>query len=93
MRTWPRPSACTPRSAAWIYRRCSMVVFGGSGPVHGARIARKLRVPRVICPFGAGVMSAFGLLASPGRFRAGAVASHVGLHATHDGRMRFAETA
>jgi N-methylhydantoinase A len=47
------------------HRRCSMVVFGGSGPVHGARIARKLRVPRVISPAGAGVMSAFGLLASP----------------------------
>ncbi|MCC6869170.1 MAG: hydantoinase/oxoprolinase family protein [Burkholderiales bacterium] len=47
------------------YRRCNMIVFGGSGPIHGARIARKLRIPRVICPSGAGVMSAFGLLASP----------------------------
>ncbi len=47
------------------YRRCSMIVFGGSGPVHGCRIARKLRVPQVICPAGAGVMSAFGLLSSP----------------------------
>jgi N-methylhydantoinase A len=42
-----------------------MIVFGGSGPVHGCRIARKLRVPQVICPAGAGVMSAFGLLSSP----------------------------
>jgi N-methylhydantoinase A len=47
------------------YRRCSMVVFGGSGPLHGARIARKLRIPRIVCPMGAGVMSAFGLLVSP----------------------------
>ena len=47
------------------YRRCSMIVFGGSGPIHGSRIARKLRVPRVVCPSGAGVMSAFGLLSSP----------------------------
>jgi len=47
------------------YRRCSMVVFGGSGPIHGSRIARKLRIPRVVCPAGAGFMSAFGLLASP----------------------------
>ncbi|MBA3507461.1 MAG: hydantoinase/oxoprolinase family protein [Betaproteobacteria bacterium] len=47
------------------YRRCSMIVFGGSGPIHGSRIARKLRIPRVICPSGAGVMSAFGLLSSP----------------------------
>ena len=42
-----------------------MVVFGGSGPIHGSRIARKLRIPRIICPAGAGVMSAFGLLSSP----------------------------
>ncbi len=47
------------------YRRCSMIVFGGSGPIHGSRIARKLRVPQVVCPSGAGVMSAFGLLSSP----------------------------
>ena len=47
------------------YRRCTMVVFGGSGPVHGARVSRKLRIPRVVCPIGAGVMSAFGLLSSP----------------------------
>jgi N-methylhydantoinase A len=50
------------------YRRCSMIAFGGSGPLHGASIARKLRVPRVICPVGAGVMSAFGLLSSPNAF-------------------------
>jgi N-methylhydantoinase A len=47
------------------YRRCSMIVFGGSGPLHGTRVARKLRVPRIVCPIGAGVMSAFGLLSSP----------------------------
>jgi N-methylhydantoinase A len=47
------------------YRRCSMIAFGGSGPLHAARVARKLRIPRVVCPTGAGVMSAFGLLSSP----------------------------
>ncbi len=47
------------------YRRCSMIAFGGSGPIHALRIARKLRIPRVVCAPGAGVMSAFGLLASP----------------------------
>ena len=45
--------------------RCSMIAFGGSGPLHAARIARKLRIPRVVFPAGAGVMSAFGLLVSP----------------------------
>lgn len=47
------------------YRRCSMIAFGGSGPVHAMRIAKKLHVPRVIFPAGAGVMSAIGLLVSP----------------------------
>ena len=47
------------------YRRCSMIAFGGSGPIHATRVARKLKIPRVIFPRGAGVMSAFGLLASP----------------------------
>jgi N-methylhydantoinase A len=47
------------------YRRCSMVAFGGSGPLHALGIARKLKIPRVVFPMGAGVMSAFGLLVSP----------------------------
>ncbi len=47
------------------YRACAMVAFGGSGPAHACRVARKLRVPTVIFPVGAGVMSAVGLLASP----------------------------
>ncbi len=50
---------------AFDYREATMIAFGGSGPMHAARIARKLRVPRVIFPMGAGVMSALGLLASP----------------------------
>ncbi len=47
------------------YRGCTMVAFGGSGPLHALRIARKLRIPRVILPSGAGVLSAVGLLVSP----------------------------
>ena len=47
------------------YRACAMIAFGGSGPAHACRVARKLRVPTVIFPVGAGVMSAVGLLASP----------------------------
>ncbi len=47
------------------HRRCAMVAFGGSGPVHAARIARKLKIARVVYPAGAGVMSAIGLLACP----------------------------
>ena len=47
------------------YRNCSMVAFGGCGPIHGVRVAKKLKIPRVIFPLGAGVFSAFGLLVSP----------------------------
>jgi N-methylhydantoinase A len=47
------------------YRSGSMVAFGGSGPLHALSIAKKLKIPRVIFPVGAGVMSALGLLISP----------------------------
>jgi N-methylhydantoinase A len=47
------------------YRSSGMIAFGGGGPIHALRIARKLRVPSVTFPAGAGVMSAFGLLVGP----------------------------
>jgi N-methylhydantoinase A len=47
------------------YRSGSMVAFGGCGPLHALAIARKLKIPRVIFPVAAGVMSAIGLLISP----------------------------
>ena len=47
------------------YRNCTMIAFGGSGPIHALRISRKLKIPRAVFPFGAGVFSAFGLLVSP----------------------------
>ena len=47
------------------YRNSSMVGFGGSGPLHALSVARKLKIPRVVLPVGAGVMSALGLLVSP----------------------------
>ena len=47
------------------HRSGSMVAFGGSGPLHALAIARKLKIPRVIFPVGAGVMSALGLLIGP----------------------------
>ena len=47
------------------YRQCAMIAFGGSGPAHAISIARKLRIPKVVFPVGAGVMSAIGLLMTP----------------------------
>jgi N-methylhydantoinase A len=43
-------------------RRYALVAFGGAGPLHAARLARALGIPRVIVPRGAGVGSALGLL-------------------------------
>jgi N-methylhydantoinase A len=45
--------------------RLSMIAFGGAGPVHAYGVARKIGITRVICPIGAGVNSALGLLAAP----------------------------
>jgi N-methylhydantoinase A/oxoprolinase/acetone carboxylase beta subunit len=46
-------------------RRYSLVAFGGAGPVHAAEVARQLKVPRVVVPPAAGIMSAYGLLMAP----------------------------
>ena len=43
-------------------RRYAMVAFGGAGPLHAARMARTIGIPKVIVPHGAGVGSAIGLL-------------------------------
>lgn len=43
-------------------RNYAMVAFGGAGPLHAARIARRAGIPQVIVPNGAGVGSAIGLL-------------------------------
>jgi N-methylhydantoinase A len=49
-------------------RSLTLVAFGGSGPVHGCRLAAALGVPRVILPAAAGVTAAIGLLAAEVRF-------------------------
>jgi N-methylhydantoinase A len=46
-------------------RSYPLFAFGGAGPVHCWQMARILQVPRILLPFGAGAMSAYGLLAAP----------------------------
>ena len=46
-------------------RRYALVAFGGAGPVHACEVARTLRIPRVIVPPSAGIVSAAGLLMAP----------------------------
>jgi N-methylhydantoinase A len=46
-------------------RNFTMVAFGGAGPVHACRVAKSLGIKSVVCPYGAGVTSAVGLLVAP----------------------------
>jgi len=41
------------------------VAFGGAGPIHGHGVAERLRLPFMVCPPEAGVLSALGLLTAP----------------------------
>jgi N-methylhydantoinase A len=43
----------------------TLVAFGGAAPLHGARVAEKLGIDRVIIPKSAGVGSAVGFLRAP----------------------------
>jgi len=45
----------------------ALVVTGGGGPLHGAAVARKLGIQKLICPSEAGVASAIGLVLAPAR--------------------------
>ena len=46
-------------------RGLRMTALGGAGPSHAFRVARKLDIEEVICPFGAGVGSSIGLTEAP----------------------------
>jgi N-methylhydantoinase A len=48
-------------------RRCTLVAFGGNGPVHAAEVARQLGIGEVIVPPWPGLFSALGLLAAETR--------------------------
>lgn len=46
----------------------TLIAFGGSAPLHAARLAQKLGLGRIIIPSGAGVGSAIGFLRAPVAF-------------------------
>ncbi len=48
----------------------TLVATGGAAPLHAARIAQKLGIPRVVVPSGAGVGSAHGFLQAPIAYQA-----------------------
>jgi N-methylhydantoinase A len=45
--------------------KCTMIAFGGGGPLHGLRLAEKLNIGRIIIPANSGVGSAVGFLWAP----------------------------
>jgi N-methylhydantoinase A len=51
-----------------VAERCTMIAFGGAGPVHAARLAAKLGIARVLVPLDASVGSAVGFLRAPVAF-------------------------
>jgi N-methylhydantoinase A/oxoprolinase/acetone carboxylase beta subunit len=48
----------------------TLIAFGGSAPLHAARLAEKLGIERVVIPTSAGVGSAYGFLLAPVAFDA-----------------------
>ena len=48
-------------------RRYALLATGGGGPLHGAEVAAKLGLKRLVSPASAGVASAIGLLIAPAR--------------------------
>jgi len=46
-------------------RAFTLIATGGAGPVHAFRLARKVSLRRIVCPPGAGLASALGLLTVP----------------------------
>ena len=51
--------------------RFAMLPIGGAGPVHACSMARKMGIARLVCPAGAGVASAIGMLAAAKSFEIG----------------------
>ena len=43
-------------------RLCTLVPFGGAGPMHGTPVARELQIPRLIVPPAPGILCAMGQL-------------------------------
>jgi N-methylhydantoinase A len=54
--------------------RFAMLPIGGAGPVHACSMAQKMGINRMVCPAGAGVASAIGMLAAAVSFELGRAA-------------------
>jgi N-methylhydantoinase A len=68
-------------------RDYTLVAFGGAGPLHSARLARELDIPRVLVPRNPGILCALGLLLTDLQTNY-AQTSLVPLEANALGRMR-----
>lgn len=46
----------------------TLIAFGGAGPVHSTRLAKQLKIKKIVIPLAAGVTSALGLLVADMKF-------------------------
>jgi N-methylhydantoinase A/oxoprolinase/acetone carboxylase beta subunit len=46
-------------------RKCTLLAFGGAGPLHARELARRTAARHIVVPSSSGVFSAFGLLVAP----------------------------
>lgn len=49
-------------------RTCTLIAFGGAGPVHAATLARQAGIPQVVIPLAPGNVNAFGALIADSRY-------------------------
>ncbi|WP_222912869.1 hydantoinase/oxoprolinase family protein [Natrinema sp. SYSU A 869] len=71
-------------------RGLSMTALGGAGPSHAFRVARKLSIDEVVCPYGAGVGSSIGLTEAPCMYEASSTSQAVlATLSTEDFRRQF----
>ena len=75
-RTWRAPSASTPASAASTTARAAWWRSAAPGRCTRSRIARKLRIPRVVFPVGCRRHVGARAADQPARLRDGALAAH-----------------
>jgi N-methylhydantoinase A len=67
----------------------TMIAFGGNGPLHATRVARRAGVSRIVIPSDPGVGSAVGFLHAPCPSRSSARATPRSTRSTSDGLNAF----
>ena len=72
-------------------RECTLVPFGGAGPMHGTPVARELQIARLIVPPAPGILCALGQLLAD--LRHDLVETHIFPCASNNAEPRFGNSA